>query len=69
MNTEILFLVEESQEGGYIAKAIEHSIFTEADTLEELKIMIKDAVECHFEEKERPKLIHLHIVRDEVIVA
>jgi predicted RNase H-like HicB family nuclease len=69
MNTEILFLVEESQEGGYIAKAIEHSIFTEADTLEELKIMIKDAVECHFEEKERPKLIHLHIVRNEVIVA
>lgn len=69
MNTEILFLVEESQEGGYLAKAIEHSIFTEADTLEELKIMIKNAVECHFEEKKRPKLIHLHIVRNEVIVA
>jgi hypothetical protein len=69
MNQEILFLVEESQEGGYLAKAVNHSIFTEADTLENLKMMIKDAVECHFEETERPKLIHLHIVRNEVIVA
>jgi predicted RNase H-like HicB family nuclease len=68
MNTEILFLVEESQEGGYVAESIQYSIFTEADTLEELKIMIKDAVSQHFKEEERPKLIHLHIVRDEVIV-
>jgi predicted RNase H-like HicB family nuclease len=68
-NSEILFLVEESQEGGYLAKAVNHSIFTEADSLEELKIMIKDAVECHFEKTERPKFIHLHIVRNEVIVA
>jgi hypothetical protein len=68
-NPEILFLVEESQEGGYLAKAVNHSIFTEADNLEELKIMIKDAVECHFEEAERPKFIHLHIVRNEVILA
>lgn len=68
MNTEILFLVEESQEGGYLAKAVKHSIFTEADTLEELKIMIKDAVECHFEETESPKIIHLHIVTNEVIL-
>ena len=69
MKTEILFLVEESQEGGYIAQAVKYSIFTEADTLEELKIMIKDAVECHFEENDRPQLIRLHIVKDEVIVA
>jgi predicted RNase H-like HicB family nuclease len=68
MNQEILFLVEESQEYGYIAKAVDHSIFTEADTLDELKIMIKDAVECHFEKRERPKFIHLHIVKDEVIL-
>lgn len=69
MNKEILFLVEHSEDGGYIAKAVNHSIFTEADTLEELKTMIKDAVECHFEKEDKPQLIHLHIVRDEVIVA
>ncbi len=68
MNQEILFIVEESQEGGYLAKCLEHSIYTEADTLEELRIMIKDAVECHFEERERPKLINLHIIKNEVIL-
>ena len=62
MNQEILFIVEESQEGGCLAKSIEHSIYTEADTLEELRIMIKDAVECNFEETESPKLTNLHII-------
>jgi len=69
MNTEIIFVVEESAEGGYQAKAIDQSIYTEADTLEGIKSMVKDAVQCHFEEKDRPKLIRLHIVRDEVIAA
>jgi predicted RNase H-like HicB family nuclease len=69
VNTEIIFVVEESAEGGYQAKAIDQSIYTEADTLEEIKSMVKDAVQCHFEEKDRPKLIRLHIVKDEVIAA
>ena len=69
MNYEIFFLVEEAQEGGYIARAIEHSIFTEADTLEELRQMVRDAVYCHFEAENRPKIIRLHIVKHEVIVA
>lgn len=69
METEIIFLVKDSPEGGYEAKAVSHSIFTEADTLEELRAMIKDAVECHFDELERPKIIRLHIVREEVIAA
>ncbi len=68
MNQEILFLVEESQEGGYLAQSPHHSIYTEADSIEELKIMIKDAVKCHFEEIECPKIIHLHIVKNEVIM-
>jgi len=67
MAKEIIFLVEESPEGGYEARALGYSIYTEAETLEELKEMIKDAVKCHFEEEEAPKLIRLHIVRDEVM--
>ncbi len=63
---EILFLVEETDEG-YIARALGYSIFTEADTLDELREMIKDAVECHFDEDERPRIIRLHIVRQEVL--
>jgi predicted RNase H-like HicB family nuclease len=66
---EIIFLVEEDPEGGYVARAIGESIFTQAETLEELREMVKDAVYCHFEENKRPKLIRLHIVRDEVIAS
>ena len=64
--SEIIFLVEETDDG-YIARSLGHSIFTQADTLEELREMVKDAVECHFDEEERPKIIRLHIVRQEVL--
>ena len=69
MDREIISLVEESPEGGYEARAIGHSVFTEAETFEELKTMVQDAVRCHFEETDRPSLIRLHQVRDEVIAA
>lgn len=47
---EIIFLVEEALEGGYTARALGESIFTEGETLEETKKNIKDAVNCHFDE-------------------
>lgn len=65
--TEILFTVEESPEGGLAARAVGHSIFTEADTLDDLRENVREAVECHFDEGQTPKLIRLHIVRDEVL--
>jgi hypothetical protein len=64
---ELIFLVEEAAEGGYTARALGHAIFTVADTQQDLQTMVKDAVVCHFEEAERPKMIRLHFVRDEVI--
>jgi hypothetical protein len=66
---EIIFLVQEATEGGYEARALSASIFTEADTLGELKEMVRDAVACHFEEEKRPKIIRLHFVREETIAA
>ena len=69
MEKEIIFLVEEDPEGGYIAKALGHDIFTEADSLDELKAMVQDAVRCHFEATEKPLIIRLHFVKDEVIRA
>lgn len=66
---EIIFLIEEALEGGYTAKAIGQSIFTEGDTIDELKANIKEAVDCHFEEDRKPKLIRLHMVKEEVIPA
>ena len=64
---EIIFLVEEALEGGYPARAIGEAIFTEGDTLEKTKKNIKEAVECHFEENKRPKLIRLQLIKEEVI--
>ncbi|MBI5218757.1 MAG: 2-oxoisovalerate dehydrogenase [Bacteroidia bacterium] len=63
---EIIFLIEPSEEGGFISRALGHGIFTEADTIEELKKMIIDAVKCHFNSEEMPKMIRLHYVKDEV---
>jgi len=67
MEKEIIFLVEEAPEGGYQARALGYPIFTEADTFDELKRMAQDTVQCHFEVKERPRLIRMHMVKDEVI--
>lgn len=66
---EVIFLVEEAPEGGFTARALGESIFTEADSLEDLRNRVRDAVECHWEEKDRPQLIRLHFVREEVIQA
>jgi len=65
---ELIFLVEEAPEGGFTARALGHSIFTEAETLEELRQQVRDAVQCHFDEGKAPKIIRLHFVRDEVLV-
>lgn len=66
--TEIVFLVEEDLEGGYSARALGESIFTEAEDMKALQDQIRDAVRCHFGESEAlPKVIRLHMVRDEVI--
>lgn len=65
---EIFFIVEESPEGGFIAKALGVSIFSEADTMEELRKEVVDAVKCHFDDEKR-RIIRLHIVKEEVIAA
>jgi hypothetical protein len=64
---ELIFEVEEAPEGGYTARALGASIFTEADDLESLHDNVRDAVRCHFDEGEAPSLIRLHFVRDELI--
>jgi hypothetical protein len=67
MKDEIIFLVEESLDGGFEAKALGYSIYTQAETLEELREAIKDAVRCHFEDALMPHVIRLHQVREEVL--
>jgi hypothetical protein len=66
---EIIFVVEEAPEGGYVARALSASIFTEADDLAQLREAVREAVGCHFEDSERPAIIRLHFTREEVIAA
>jgi predicted RNase H-like HicB family nuclease len=65
--SELIILVEEAAEGGYTARALGESIFTEADTIEELKSQIRDAISCHYEKENIPKIIRLHFVKEELL--
>ncbi|MBU4173830.1 MAG: 2-oxoisovalerate dehydrogenase [Actinobacteria bacterium] len=67
MDKEIVFLVEESPEGGFEARALGLSIFTEGDTLDEIRENVRDAVRCHFDEGRQPMVMRLHFVKDEVL--
>jgi len=55
--TELIFMVEEAPEGGFVARSLGPSIFTEADALAELPEKVRDAVRCHFADGEGPKVI------------
>ena len=69
--TEIIFEVSDDElDGGYSASALGFGIHTEGGTLDELRRNIKEAADCYFDDSmERPRLIRLHYVRDEVLVA
>jgi hypothetical protein len=64
---EIVFLVEEAPEGGFTARALGYSIYTEADNWNELKTAIQDAISCHFDQEQKPRVVRLHYLREEVI--
>ena len=69
MMEELIFQVRPSPEGGYEARALGYSIFTEADDWQQLKEMLRDAVRCHFDEGEAPRVIRMHLLQEEVILA
>ena len=64
MAKEVLSAVEDAADGGYIAHALGYSIFTEADSWEELKRTVQDAARCRFDEGELPDLIRVHAARE-----
>ena len=65
--SEIVFLVEEAPEGGFTARALGYSIYTEGDTWDSLKSAIQDALACHFEDEQKPRIARLHYLREEVM--
>ncbi len=64
---EIIFLVEQDPEGGYLARALGESIFTSGENVKALHVNVRDAVLCHFDEGTAPKMIRLHFVHEEVL--
>lgn len=66
-SSEVIFEVYDSPEGGYEARALGHSIFTEPETVEQLRKNVLEAVRCHFDANQAPSVIRLHFVRDEVL--
>ena len=69
--TEIIFeITEDELDGGYCASALGYGIHTQGDSLEEIRRNVKEAVDCYFDDTmPRPKVIRLHFVRDELLVA
>ena len=65
--TEIIFEATEAVEGGYDARALGHSIFTQGEDWDDLKAMVRDAVLCHFDGEDMPRVIRLHLIREEAI--
>ncbi|APV43413.1 hypothetical protein Dform_00048 [Dehalogenimonas formicexedens] len=66
---EIIFMVQEDPEGGFTARALGSPIFTEADTFDELKSQVRDALACHFGYGAAPPVVRLHLQKDEVILS
>ena len=64
---EIIFEVTEAIEGGFDARALGYSIFTQGDDWADLKAMVKDAVLCHFGYEHETKVARLHFVTDEAM--
>ena len=66
--SEIIFqITQDDADGGFIANALGYSIVTEADTWEELRANVREAVLCHFDEGKAPAVIRLHRVMDELL--
>lgn len=69
--TEIIFEVTEDEvDGGYSASALGYGIHTQGDCVEDVRRNVREAIDCYFDETmERPSVIRLHFVRDEIIAA
>ena len=65
---ELIFEIRDAEEGGFYARALGHGIFTEADSWDELRANVIEAVSLHFEDAtDRPRLLQMHYVKDELI--
>lgn len=64
---ELVFSVTQEDDGGFVAEALGESIITQADTWEELRTNVREAVAAFYFDRPAPKSLRLHMVRDEVL--
>lgn len=64
---ELVFEVTQEADGGFYAEALGESIFTEADSWEELKTNVREAVAAFYFDRPLPTRVRLHLVRDEIL--
>lgn len=64
---ELVFEVTQEADGGFVAEALGESIFTQADTWEELRVNVREAVAAFYFDQPAPALLRLHLARDEVL--
>ena len=65
--TELVFSISEEADGGFVAEALGESIITQADTWEELRANVREAVKAFYFDRPAPQVLRLHLVRDEVL--
>lgn len=64
---EIVFEITQEADGGFVAECLSEPIVTQADTWEELREQVRDAVRGYFFDGTVPEKIRLHLVRDELL--
>lgn len=64
---EIVFEIIQDADGGFTAESIGESIFTQADSWDELKANVREAVQAFYFDTIPPASIRLRLVRDKVL--
>lgn len=65
--SELIFEVTQEADGGFVAECLTEAIFTQADTWADLRANVREAVAAFFDEPDKPEIIRLHLVRDEIL--
>jgi len=65
---ELVFEVLQESDGGFVAECLTENIFTQADSWEELRRNVRDAVKAYYFDAQSPSKIRLHLVKDEQLV-
>ena len=66
-SSDLVFEVIQEQDGGFVAECLNENIITQADTWEELRENVKEAVSAFFFDQPAPSSVRLHLVKDELL--